>query len=291
MRVSPQSLFLGFNTIFNKAFAGVPSTYGKFAMTVPSRTSVQGYAALAALPGMREWIGDRVIHQLGEHDYTVKNKAYELTIKVLKNDVDDDNIGLYPAMFENLGYEAAVLPDVLCYQALMEGFTKKCYDGQYFFDTDHPVFDTADTTFSNYQTGSGAAWFLMDTTRPLKPIVFQDRQRSKLTRKDSDTDDNVFMRGDLVYGVDARCAAGYGLPHMCFASKAALSFDNYRAARLAIQQMKSASGSPLGLTPNLLVVPPTLEADAKLILEALELPGAGTNTWYKTAELLVASRL
>lgn len=290
MKVSLASLFLGFNALFNKAFADVPLTYQKFTMPVPSTTAVEFYAWLSAMPGMREWIGDRVIHQLAGHEYSVPNKEFELTVSVKRSAIEDDNIGVYAPMFQNLGFEAAVFPEVLAYDTLAAGFTSKCYDGQYFFDTDHPVYDDADSTFSNMQTGTGDAWFLLCTNRPIKPIAWQSRRPAKMVSLTNETDQNVFMRSEYIYGADLRGNCGYGLPHMAFGSKAELSFENYRDARKALRGMKSSSGKPLGLEPNLLVVPSTLEANAKLILDSLEISGS-TNIWYKTSELLVASRL
>lgn len=290
MRLSLANLYLVVNAIFNKAFQAVPLTYQKFTMTVPSSQAAEVYAWLAAIPGMREWIGDRVIHQLAGHDYTIKNKDFELTVSVARNAIEDDNVGVYSPMFEMLGYEAAVFPEVLSYETLANGFTTKCYDGQYFFDTDHPVYDDADTTFSNMQSGSEPAWFLLCTNRPIKPIIWQNRKPAKLVALDKDTDQNVFMRKEFLYGSDLRGNCGYGLPHMAYGSKAELNPENYRLAREAIRGMKSSSGKPLGLEPNLLIVPSTLEASAKIILDSLEISGS-TNIWYKTSELIVASRL
>ena len=53
----------------------------------------------------------------------------------------------------------------LIFQAYPAGFSSLCYDDQYFFDTDHPVFPNADgtgapTTWSNFTTGAGAALYV-----------------------------------------------------------------------------------------------------------------------------------
>ena len=44
---------------------------------------------------MREWIGDREIQNLSASDYTIKNKDYELTVGVDRNDIEDDTLGIY----------------------------------------------------------------------------------------------------------------------------------------------------------------------------------------------------
>lgn len=58
--------------------------------------------------------------------------------------------------------------------------------------------------------GSDTSWYLMDTTRSIKPLVFVQRKAPKLTFKDSDSDDNVFWDDEVVFGVRAKGAAGYG---------------------------------------------------------------------------------
>ena len=58
-------------------------------------------------------------------------------------------------------------------------------------------------------------------------------------------------------------------------------------ARAAISGMKGDNGRPLGLMPNLLVVPPSLESAARKILNSEYAAGGETNEWKGTAELLV----
>lgn len=58
--------------------------------------------------------------------------------------------------------------------------------------------------------GSDTSWYLMDTSRSVKPLVFVERSAPKLTFKNSDQDDNVFWDDEVVFGVRARGAAGYG---------------------------------------------------------------------------------
>lgn len=74
----------------------------------------------------------------------------------------------------------------------------------------------------------------------------------------------------------------------------ALTYDNYVANRAAMRSWKGADGAPLMITPNLLMVPPSLEGQAKLILEADFLANINavatapqTNTFKGTAKILV----
>ncbi|MDD3154926.1 MAG: Mu-like prophage major head subunit gpT family protein [Victivallaceae bacterium] len=64
----------------------------------------------------------------------------------------------------------------------------------------------------------GSEWFLADVSRPLKPVVVQKRREAKLTRMDSETDENVFKSKEFIYGADARGGAFLSMPHLIYGS-------------------------------------------------------------------------
>ena len=141
-----RGIYVGYNTIFNKAFAEHAPLYKEIAMETPSTTDAETYAWLGDLPGMREWIGDREVQNLSGSDYTIKNKSWELTFGIPREAVEDDKIGLYNPGVESLGREAATHPDELVFKLLKDGFPALCYDGKPFFSDAHPV---GDGTVSN----------------------------------------------------------------------------------------------------------------------------------------------
>lgn len=53
-------------------------------------------------------------------------------------------------------------------------------------------------------------WYLMCTSRVIKPLIFQKRKAPVFTSLTSITDSNVFHKNQFEYGVDSRGAAGYG---------------------------------------------------------------------------------
>ncbi|PIE72287.1 MAG: hypothetical protein CSA20_08465 [Deltaproteobacteria bacterium] len=281
-------LFRAFNTAFQSGFSGVDSQWGQVATMVPSTTGTEDYGWLGNIPGMREWIGDRMIHNLGQHDYSIKNRKFELTVGVPSEKVDDDQYGVYKPMFEMLGNAAATHPDELVFALLAAGFTTVCYDGQYFFDTDHPVIDENGETKSvtNVQGGSGNPWFLLDTRRPLKPLILQMRKKPQLVKKDDPKDDNVFTKGELIYGVDDRKNVGFGFWQMAFGSRAALSAANFEANYDAMASVKGDHGKPLGVKPSLLVVGPSNASAGRKIVEAQLINGGDSNINFKRVELL-----
>lgn len=270
-----------FKTSFRAGFAGVTPLHDLVATRVPSTARTEKYTWLGAWPKIREWIGERVVRELSGHDYSITNKRFEGTVEVDGDDMRDDQIGIYGPMFEEQGRATAAFPDELVFAMLAAGFATKCYDGQYFFDSDHPV---KDGSVSNKQDGAGPAWFLLDTSRSLKPLIFQDREKFDFVALDNPNDPNVFWKNKFVYGTTGRCNAGYGFWQMAFASKAELNAANYKAARAAMGGLKDDEGKPLGIRPTILVHGPSLEGDALQVLVAETLAGGGKNIWANTAK-------
>ncbi len=56
----------------------------------------------------------------------------------------------------------------------------------------------------------GTTWYMMDVSRPIKPLIWQNRRSPQLVSMASPDDPNVFNTNQLIWGVDARGAAGYG---------------------------------------------------------------------------------
>ena len=280
----------GFAASFKNGFGGVTPLWQKIATLVPSSTSTNDYGWLGKIPGMREWIGDRLINNLKQHDYSLKNKSYESTIGVDRDDIDDDQYGVYTPMMEMLGQGSAEHPDELIFALLSAGFATACYDDQYFFDTDHPVLDAdgVSQSVSNMQAGSGNPWFLLDTRRPLKPLIFQQRKKAEFVALDAPDDPNVFTKKEYQYGVDSRCNVGFGFWQMALGSKATLNDTNFNLAMAAMGAFKADYGKPLGVMPNLLVVGPSNRAAAKTVVEVEKNAAGADNINYKAVDIMVA---
>ncbi|HZZ04635.1 Mu-like prophage major head subunit gpT family protein [Paraburkholderia sp.] len=290
-RANLRNLFTGYNTVFQQAFDGAPSDWQRVAMTVPSTTSQEVYPWLGQTTRFREWIGDRVIQNLTSHDFTIKNKPFENTIGVDREAIEDDSYGIYKPVFAQLGLDAAQHPNELVFSLLAQGMSSLCYDGQYFFDTDHPVVKSDGTigSVSNVQAGTGPTWYLLDMTRIVRPVIMQQRKGYNFVAMDAETDEAVFSSKQFRYGVDARCNVGFGLWQLAYASKADLTEDSYEAARAAMTSLVGDNGRPLGIRPSLLVVPPSLEGTGRKLLQADANPYGATNVWKSSAELLTTS--
>ena len=284
------TLGVGFNTAFTQGLGQGESLYPRIASRVPSTTGEQEYGWLGKVPNLREWIGDRQVQNISTSSYRIRNKDWELTLGVDRNDIEDDNIGIYAPLFQEMGSSVAAAYDQSVWALLKAGFTTPCYDGQYFFDTDHPV-TAADgvTTLSvaNTDGGTGAPWFLVDDKRTLKPIILQVRKDWQFVPKDKLDDDNVFHSKKFIYGVDGRYNVGYGFWQYTWGSKQPLTAATYATARAALMGMTGDNGRPLGIMPRTLIVPPALEDAARQILQNERNELGATNTWRGTADLVV----
>lgn len=220
----------GFNTLFQTTYNQMRARaqYLKFASEKTSTGEDETYAFLDRLPRMRRWVGERVWRALKSHAYTVTNADWEDGFEVERKHVEDDKLGLYADGVSMLAAAAATWEDELATDALKNGHLKLCFDGQFYFDTDHPIdrYDPSSGTQSNYS-----------------------------------------------------------------ASGMALTDTNYRTVRQTMMAWVGADGEPLGIMPNLLVVPPQLEGMGKDIVKADRKANGASNTDAGTADLLVLPKL
>jgi phage major head subunit gpT-like protein len=293
-----QSVFTTLKAVFNKAFAEAPSTWQKIAMLVPAPSGTVDYAWMSNFPQMKEWIGDKVVKALKAFKYTISARDFEATIAVKRKDMERDQLGIYKPQAMGAGQAAKEFPDELVYEAVNGSFANKCYDGQYFCDTDHAVgsdgkivsvsnkitaplsnatkaladasFGAARTMMRKFKSDEGrnlnirpnillvppaleitaialmtndkladdtpnpykgmaevvcdgrlssdTAWFLLDTTRPVKPFIYQETKKPHFVQQTNPEAEDVFMRGEYKFGAEAEAEAGYGFWQMCVGS-------------------------------------------------------------------------
>lgn len=149
-----EAMFYGFDARFQGAFTAAKPWHTKLATVVPSSTKATRYHWMEAVPRLREWVGERHVHNLVARAFVIENKKWELTVEVPKDDVEDDQIGVYTQRVEMMGRSAALWPDDVLTTLIRDGLTTLCADGQLFFDTDHPknLDSAAAGTYSNKLT-------------------------------------------------------------------------------------------------------------------------------------------
>lgn len=294
---SIEAIFINLMTTFMNAFDAAPATWDKVAMRVPSTGKQNDYSWLSNFPKMRKWIGDKAVQSLAAFKYTVINDDWEATVEVDRNDIEDDNLGIYAPQAQMAGYSAKQLPDEIIFALINGGFSNTCYDDKAFFATDHKVGKasvsnkgTTDLSFASLaaaQSSYGAArtalrkmkddegrplnitpnillvppaledtgralltsdrledgkpnpykgtaelvtdarlasdkaWFVLDTTKPVRPFFYQERKAPNFVQQTDPQSENVFMRKKFKFGAEARAAGGYGFWQLAYGSTGA----------------------------------------------------------------------
>ncbi len=125
--------------VFDGAFEAAPSSWDQVAMEVPSNGASNTYAWIEKFPKLRKWLGDKVVSQLKGHAYTIVNDDFEATVEIDRNDIEDDNLGIYKPQAQMAGESSKQWADDLVFAALTGGFDEVCYDGKTFYATNHEV--------------------------------------------------------------------------------------------------------------------------------------------------------
>lgn len=298
MAIITPALLTALNTAIRKNFSDqynktrAASFYQDVATVVPSSTTMNTYGWLKDFPALREWIGDRVIKDMESTAYQIINRLFESTVGVARTAIDDDQYGHYGLLSANMGQAAAEHPDRIIAETMKSGISKLCYDGQYFFDTDHPIAANHDGTgavapTSNYVAGANPGWFLLDTRGVLKPFIYQERDKPELTTLMDPKADGVFTKDTYKFGIRMRNEGGYGFWQQARFSKATLNAASFDAGVLAMEELTADGGRPLGVSPNIVCVSPALRSTANAIIESALIGGGNSNPNYKQLEVKV----
>lgn len=127
----------GLKTTFMNAMKEYKPFFKEVCTEVPSDQALEEYGWIGENPMMREWKDERAPKALLENGFTVKNKHYEASLSVDRDTLADEKYGQIKIRARNLGRNAYKSYDKLFSDVLIAGTSELCYDGQYFFDTDH----------------------------------------------------------------------------------------------------------------------------------------------------------
>ena len=295
---------VAFSTLFRETLRDTPTHYQELATEIPSTTREMRHAWLDRIPQLREWLGERVVNNLAIRLQSIENKLFEDTVGVKRTDIEDDLVGVYRPVIEELAQQSKLWPDKLVVDAMQAGTSTVGYDNQDFFSASHPVnmdnalvagpggavtqanlltgsalaSDTLETAIQTMMSYCGAdgkpleivpsllvvppqlkfkaarmlqaeilayditltgathsaapqsnvlkgsldllvlprlmsdatSWYVLCTTRAIKPFIFQNRESPEFAALTKPDDENVFKRDEYLYGVRARGAAGLG---------------------------------------------------------------------------------
>lgn len=152
-----KALFQQFNMQYNAMYAATETMWQGYASEFPSKTKQSVYGWLAQFGGMRKWEGSRQAVDAVGRSYSLTNIPFERTVELDRDDIFFDQYGFFGAVVENLAIAAKTLRDQETAEALTHGTERVCWDGQNFFDTDHPVNpdDASLGVYSNNLVGAG----------------------------------------------------------------------------------------------------------------------------------------
>jgi phage major head subunit gpT-like protein len=109
----------------------------RIAMPFDSNQETETYKWLGMVPAMREWVGGRQAKGLRENGISITNKKYEATLEVNVDDLRRDKTGQLRVRIAEQARRANAHWASLLSTLILNGPSALCYDGQYFFDTDH----------------------------------------------------------------------------------------------------------------------------------------------------------
>lgn len=122
---------------FDQSAEAATPFYPEICQIVNSDGADEKYGWTGSMPYVREWLGERAFQQLRAANYVVENKKWESSLLIAKDDLMDDRINQYDAPMASLAAKATYHPDQLLYNSIIAGESTACFDGQFFFDTDH----------------------------------------------------------------------------------------------------------------------------------------------------------
>ena len=111
--------------------------FGDLTNKVTSDKDSEQYVWLGSSPVMREWKGGRKPGTINQNNYRIPNKRFESSLEIPCNWIKRDHTGQIQMKVGEL-VERAGEHRINLLSALMDASDATvCYDGQYFFDTDH----------------------------------------------------------------------------------------------------------------------------------------------------------
>lgn len=136
-----------------------PAWVPDLSFRIDSNQSSEDLKWLGMSPVMREWVGGRAAQGFRSNGINVVNKVFEASVEVDVDDIRRDKTGQFMARIDELPSRAQQHRAKLLTDLIIAGESTACYDGQYFFDTDHSEGDSGtqdnDLVFDISDNGTG----------------------------------------------------------------------------------------------------------------------------------------
>lgn len=119
-----------------KADAGA-AWVGPLSMLFTSDQDSETYKWLGQVPAMREWVGGRNAKGFQENGISITNLHYEATLEILVREMRRDKTGQVMVRIQELAKRTNSHWASLLSTLILNGTSTVCYDGEFFYDTDH----------------------------------------------------------------------------------------------------------------------------------------------------------
>jgi phage major head subunit gpT-like protein len=132
------AVFTGLKAVFNEAAQTTETGQVERMMErVPSTSATEQYPTATLLGDLEEVLDEVTITSIGAFLQSVPNRTFARIVQVKRNDIADDNIGVYRPGVRQLGRRAALYPLRLAAEALLAGFSDQWVDGTTVFSDSH----------------------------------------------------------------------------------------------------------------------------------------------------------
>lgn len=133
-----EAVFTGLKAVFSEAVQSADNEQiNRLMEVVPSTSGSEEYPTATLLGDLEEVLDEVTITSIGTFVQSVPNRTFARIVQVKRDDIADDNIGVYRPGVRQLGRRAALYPLRLAAETLLAGFTDEWIDGTTLFATDH----------------------------------------------------------------------------------------------------------------------------------------------------------
>ena len=158
-------------------------------------------------------------HVIGEKTYSNMGKA---PLSVASQDAAKASFGAARTNMKKLkdrhNRPLNITPDVLIVPPALEDVARTLMTAERLEDGKPNLYKGAAEVLVIQDLETDTEWYLLDTTKVLKPLIFQERESPDFVSQTNMDSDDVFMRAEYKYGVESRGAAAFGYWQMAYGS-------------------------------------------------------------------------
>jgi phage major head subunit gpT-like protein len=246
---------LTLNEAYGRILKGI-TPWGDWTMTVPTNTETVDFAYMLAVPRLAKTLGAVNYGDMKGAHYTRTMEPWSTGVRIHKDLLNDDNLGLIQGRMRNLAGAANRKVEELMFDLFVKGIATTTYgagpDGVAFFATTHPI---EGGTQSNYDAGHGSGpWYLLDCSdTDALPLILMMREEAEYTVFDGGDEYND--TGMVKVKLECRLQVGYGMHQKAYCSTQAIDEEQLWAAVTAMKGLVDDKGEKLGYNPTHLLCP------------------------------------